>query len=58
MLIVASLLSFNYYLCVFLLADGVKGDNEDRDGEEMKNFNEDILCYHGLFSLWIKLKAK
>uniref|UniRef100_A0A8C1R4L2 Ubiquitin carboxyl-terminal hydrolase 48 n=2 Tax=Cyprinus carpio TaxID=7962 RepID=A0A8C1R4L2_CYPCA len=28
-------------------ADGVKGDNEDRDGEEMKNFNEDILCYHG-----------
>uniref|UniRef100_A0A8C1VWP7 Ubiquitin carboxyl-terminal hydrolase 48 n=1 Tax=Cyprinus carpio TaxID=7962 RepID=A0A8C1VWP7_CYPCA len=27
--------------------DGVKGDNEDRDGEEMKNFNEDILCYHG-----------
>ncbi|XP_016338262.1 ubiquitin carboxyl-terminal hydrolase 48-like [Sinocyclocheilus anshuiensis] len=28
-------------------ADGVKGDNEDGDGEEMKNFNEDILCYHG-----------
>uniref|UniRef100_A0A671SSH2 Ubiquitin carboxyl-terminal hydrolase 48 n=1 Tax=Sinocyclocheilus anshuiensis TaxID=1608454 RepID=A0A671SSH2_9TELE len=22
-------------------------DNEDGDGEEMKNFNEDILCYHG-----------
>lgn len=40
----------------FLLADGVKGDNEEGDGEEMKNFNEDILCYHGLFSLWIKLK--
>uniref|UniRef100_A0A673FVS7 Ubiquitin carboxyl-terminal hydrolase 48 n=1 Tax=Sinocyclocheilus rhinocerous TaxID=307959 RepID=A0A673FVS7_9TELE len=25
----------------------IKGDNEDGDGEEMKNFNEDILCYHG-----------
>ncbi|KAI2659049.1 Ubiquitin carboxyl-terminal hydrolase 48 [Labeo rohita] len=32
-------------------ADGVKGDNEDGDGEEMKNFNEDILCYHGGLSI-------
>lgn len=40
-----------YSLFVSLLADGVKGDIDDRDGEEMKNFNEDILCYHGLFSL-------
>ncbi|XP_067243976.1 ubiquitin carboxyl-terminal hydrolase 48 isoform X1 [Chanodichthys erythropterus] len=30
--------------------DGVKGD-DDRDGEEMKNFNEDILCYHGGLSI-------
>lgn len=29
-------------------ADGCKGNNEEGDGEEMKNFNEDILCYHGL----------
>uniref|UniRef100_A0A8C2GX29 Ubiquitin carboxyl-terminal hydrolase 48 n=1 Tax=Cyprinus carpio TaxID=7962 RepID=A0A8C2GX29_CYPCA len=27
------------------------GDNEERDGEEMKNFNEDILCYHGGLSI-------
>ncbi|XP_016304025.1 ubiquitin carboxyl-terminal hydrolase 48-like isoform X1 [Sinocyclocheilus anshuiensis] len=32
-------------------ADGVKGDNEEGDGEEMKNFNEDILCYHGGLSI-------
>uniref|UniRef100_A0A671T6V9 Ubiquitin carboxyl-terminal hydrolase 48 n=1 Tax=Sinocyclocheilus anshuiensis TaxID=1608454 RepID=A0A671T6V9_9TELE len=31
--------------------DGVKGDNEEGDGEEMKNFNEDILCYHGGLSI-------
>uniref|UniRef100_A0A673HNN5 Ubiquitin carboxyl-terminal hydrolase 48 n=1 Tax=Sinocyclocheilus rhinocerous TaxID=307959 RepID=A0A673HNN5_9TELE len=29
----------------------IKGDNEEGDGEEMKNFNEDILCYHGGLSI-------
>lgn len=32
-------------------ADGVKGENEEGGGEEMKNFNEDILCYHGGLSI-------
>ncbi|XP_055040439.1 ubiquitin carboxyl-terminal hydrolase 48 isoform X1 [Misgurnus anguillicaudatus] len=33
-------------------ADGGKGDSEEGDvSEEMKNFNEDILCYHGGLSI-------
>uniref|UniRef100_A0A8C1EPE0 Ubiquitin carboxyl-terminal hydrolase 48 n=2 Tax=Cyprinus carpio TaxID=7962 RepID=A0A8C1EPE0_CYPCA len=29
----------------------VNGERSKRDGEEMKNFNEDILCYHGGLSI-------
>lgn len=46
MCLVMEMFLSNVLICSSFQADGGKGSNEEGDGEEMKNFNEDILCYH------------